>query len=30
VFDLTDEYPACDANTWSANQYGTRNQPCIN
>lgn len=28
-FDLADANPACDANTWMGNQFGTRNQPCI-
>ncbi len=30
AFDLTDANPGCDANSWSANTYGTRNQTCIN
>lgn len=28
-FDLADENPNCDANVWQANQFGTRNQACI-
>ena len=30
VFDLADENPGCDNNTWAGNVFGTRNQPCIN
>ncbi len=30
VFDLADLNPDCDDNTWAGNQFGTRNQPCIN
>jgi hypothetical protein len=30
LFDLADENPGCDANTWAGNRFGTRNQPCIN
>ncbi len=30
AFDLHDTQPACDANVWQSNTYGTRNQPCIN
>jgi hypothetical protein len=30
AFDLHDTQPACDANIWQSNTYGTRNQPCIN
>lgn len=28
-FDLADDNTNCDANTWSGNQFGTRNQSCI-
>ncbi|HEV3364069.1 MAG TPA: right-handed parallel beta-helix repeat-containing protein, partial [Acidimicrobiia bacterium] len=28
-FDLADANPACDANIWTGNRFGTRNQPCI-
>jgi parallel beta-helix repeat protein len=28
-FDLEDDNPACDANTWKSNQFGTANQACI-
>ena len=27
--DLFDANPACDANVWSDNSFGTRNEPCI-
>ncbi len=30
AFDLADENPGCDNNTWAGNTFGTRNQPCIN
>jgi parallel beta-helix repeat protein len=30
LFDLADENENCDSNTWSGNQFGTRNQTCIN
>lgn len=29
-FDLADDNTNCDANIWSGNQFGTRNQSCIN
>ncbi len=29
-FDLRDDNANCDANVWNQNQYGTRNQACIN
>jgi parallel beta-helix repeat protein len=29
-YDLRDDNAACDATLWQGNQYGTRNQPCIN
>jgi parallel beta-helix repeat protein len=29
-FDLEDDNPACDSNTWKSNQFGTANQSCIN
>ena len=29
VFDLVDENVDCDNNEWSRNQFGTRNQDCI-
>ena len=29
-FDLEDNNPACDANTWKSNHFGTANQTCIN
>lgn len=29
-FDLFDKNAGCDSNVWQANQYLTRNQPCIN
>ncbi len=28
-FDLADNNPACDANTWKSNSFTTANQPCI-
>ncbi|TMQ65295.1 MAG: right-handed parallel beta-helix repeat-containing protein [Candidatus Eisenbacteria bacterium] len=30
TFDLEDDNPACDANTWKSNKFGTANQSCIN
>ncbi len=30
AFDLHDTRPNCDANVWTGNVFGTRNQPCIN
>ncbi|MGH9263322.1 MAG: right-handed parallel beta-helix repeat-containing protein [Acidimicrobiales bacterium] len=29
-FDLRDDNPSCDATLWMGNQFGTRNQSCIN
>lgn len=29
-YDLRDDNAACDATLWQGNQFGTRNQPCIN
>jgi parallel beta-helix repeat protein len=29
AFDLADEIPNCDTNTWKQNTFGTANQPCI-